>query len=207
MKKSFNNILLILVASVLFNCSNKRSFNDVTELTKYINNTDNGLFKEKTIGVVNYKLKYLPTEYLVHKQLNTNSKSSLIDSLNKEYKNSITFLLSIGPSDDQSFDITKYGVSNYQEFAALIEKMCFRANELIYIQDQSGKEHKPAIVQMENINALEKHRNLMVVFHNDSYFADDFSFVFNDELFSTGINKFLFRSKDINDVPKIILKS
>lgn len=207
MKRSFNNIFLILVASVLFNCSNKRSFNDVTELTKYINNTDNGLFKEKTIGVVNYKLKYLPTEYLVHKQLNANSKSSLIDSLNKEYKNSITFLLSIGPSDDQSFDITKYGVSNYQEFAALIEKMCFRANELIYIQDQSGKEHKPAIVQMENINALEKHRNLMVVFHNESYFADDFSFVFNDELFSTGINKFLFRSKDVNDVPKIILKS
>ena len=203
----FLNILLILISTALFNCTNNKSFNNVNELAKYINNSENGLFKEKTIGVINYKLKYLPTEYLVYKQLSANSKKSVIDSLNMEYKNSITFLLSIGPSDDQSFDITQYGVSNYQEFSVLIEKMCFRADQLIYIQDKSGKEHKPAIVQMENINALEKHRNLMVVFHNESYFSNDFSFVFNDELFSTGINKFLFRSKDINDVPKIILKS
>ncbi|MBA3683615.1 MAG: hypothetical protein H0W73_21000 [Bacteroidetes bacterium] len=207
MKRSLNIIFLILSVTVLINCSDKRSISDLGQLTKYINNADNGLVKEKTIGVITYKLKYLPTEYLVHKQLDAGSNKTIIDSLSKDYKNSITFLFSIGPSDDKSFDITQYGVTNYGEFANLIEKMCFRANELIYIQDQSGKEHKPAIVQMENINALEKHRNLMVVFHNEDYFSNDFSFVFNDELFNTGINKFLFKSKDINDVPKIISKS
>lgn len=201
--------ILCLALTVNSSCSRSKTFTTVKELTQYINVADNGLMKEKAVGGIKFKLKYLPTDYLVYSQLELAQSHSkpLIDSLQKRYQNSVTFLLSIGPADDESFDITKYGISNYEEFAKQLEQLCFGAQEWISVKDDQGKEYKPGIVHMENINALEKHRNVMIVFDTTECLKNNFSFIFSDELFHTGINKFYFKASDINGVPKIILNA
>jgi hypothetical protein len=201
--------IFCLAIAVNFSCSRNRTFTGVNELTKYINVPENGLLKEKTVGGIKFKLKYLPTDYLVYSQLDLKQSHMLplIDSLDKRYQNSVTFLLSIGPADDESFDITKYGITNYEEFAKQLEQLCFQAQGWISIKDDNGKEYTPSLVHMENINALEKHRNVLVVFNTKDYLKNNFSFIFSDELFNTGINKFYFKASDINGIPKIILKA
>lgn len=198
-----------LAIAVNSSCSRNRTFTDVNELTKYINVPENGLLKEKTVGGIKFKLKYLPTDYLIYSQLDQKQshRRPLIDSLGKRYENSVTFLLTIGPADDESFDITKYGIANYEEFAKQLEQLCFQAQDWITIRDDSGKEYTPGIVHLENINALEKHRNVVVVFNTRDYLKTNFSFIFSDELFNTGINKFYFKASDINGIPKIILNA
>ncbi|MEO6302755.1 MAG: hypothetical protein ABIP51_06250, partial [Bacteroidia bacterium] len=69
------------------------------------------------------------------------------------------------------------------------------------------KEYKPSIVRMENLNALERSRNFIVVFSSESNSPNDLRkndmlFVYNDELFNTGVNNFIFKAEQINSIPK-----
>lgn len=192
----------------LFSCSEKKEFSKLEELTKYINSKESGLLNEKVVGGIRYKIKYLPTDYLIYKQIDQQQvpRNYAIDSLYSAFGNSITFLFSIGPESDNGTNITNYGVGNYEEFSERLKQLCFDSQEWIYLQSSSGKEYKPSLVHLENINSLEKHRNLIVVFEKDKFVTDDFSFVFHDEIFQTGINKFYFKSNDIKRIPKIKLE-
>ncbi len=201
--------LFCLACVANYSCNRTNTFASFEQLTKYISIPENGLAKEKTVGDITFKLKYLPPDYLIYNQLDLTQtvNRQMIDSLGKRYKSSVTFLLSIGPDERGNFDITKYGINNYEQFAKQLEQLCFSTRDWIIIRDDKGNEFKPSIVHMENINALEKYRNVIVVFDTGNYLADNFSFIFSDELFNTGINKFYFKASDINGIPKIILKT
>lgn len=172
----------------------------------YLSDPKNGLIKEKSIAGITYRIKYLPTEYLAYNaSRNMICSANTRDSLIKSYDNSLTFLVNIGPAKEEDFDITRVGVSNYEEFAQRIEEMAFNAQEWMFLKS-GDKEYKPLIVRMENINAQDNSRNFMVVFSATSgtnqLRKNDLCFSYQDELFNTGTNKFIFKSKDISALPE-----
>ncbi len=143
---------------------------------------------------------------LVNEQKNITQTQK--DSIIKSFNNSVTFILNIGPAEGENFDITQLGVANYQEFAQRIEQMAFKANEWINLK-VGDTEHKPSIVRLENINALEHSRNFIVVFSSEKNSEKDLRkkdmcFIYNDEMFNTGVNKFVFNSSDINNIPQFV---
>jgi hypothetical protein len=108
----------------------------------------------------------------------------------------------------EDFDITRVGVANYQEFAERIEEMAFNAGDWIKLS-AGNKEYRPSIVRLENINSPERSRNFIVVFEklpggNNVLSQQDLSLVYEDEMFNAGTNKFVFKAKDINNLPGFI---
>jgi len=202
-------IALILVVNIFATCKPSK-ITDAKEFMIYLSDNKNGLVKDKKIGGIKYKLKYLPEEYLAYNSINAqnNFNPKQKDSIIKLFNNSVTFVLNIGPADGENFDITQLGVNNYEEFAQRIEQMAFNATDWINLIVEETK-YKPSIVRMENINALERSRNFIVVFSSEKNSdkdlrKKDMCFIYDDELFNTGTNKFIFDAKDINNIPQFI---
>lgn len=175
----------------------------------YLADPDHGLVKECTVAGIRYRVKYLPTDYLAFNQTDKSARipAGIKDSLRRDFENSLTFLLNISPSEAESPDITRLGVSNYQQFAARLEEMVFHAQEWLSLNAE-GEVLQPAITRMENINAMEKSRNFIVVFSSEAggdkdLRKKDLCLTYRDELFDTGTNKFLFKKTDLQALPAL----
>lgn len=202
--------ILIILGWQLLCCSN--SISDYEEYMRYVSDEDNGLVKHKAIAGIQMSVKYLPVDYSVYRELkeldekpNEKQKKKLRDS----YKNSALFMLTLGPDTNETFDITKVGVSNYGEFAERMEIMNFNMASFIQLE-VNKKIYTPQLAQMENTYGLEKKRNILVVFstpentENQFMTKQDVKFIFNDGLFNTGVNKFLFQHQDFENLPKFV---
>lgn len=204
-KNSFKVFIAILIC-LIFSCRNSEL--EYKEYLKYLADKDNGLVKEASAGGVKVKVKYLPTDYLIYKAAhNSDSVASKaqIENLHKEYENSLTFILTLGPADGESFSITRVGINSYEEFAQRIETMSFNMKEYISLV-VGDKEYKPDLIQLESINSLEQSKNIIVVFNTVdkagvNIMQDDLVFIYNDELFLTGVNKFKFKKSDLVHIP------
>lgn len=191
---------------VLFIVSCNSSIDNFPDYMKYLADKENGLVKEKSTNGVSIKIKYLPLDYLAHKEYKKENGIS-IDSIKKSYENSLTFMMTIGPDKEKNFDITKVGVSSYEEFALRIEQMNFWMKDYVTLT-VGGKEISADMAQMESTYGLEKDRKIVFVFQNKdeqghSLLTDDLTFTYKDEIFFTGINKFKFNIKDINSIPEL----
>lgn len=205
--KFFPCNIIIICLSLLFACK-PAEIKDSKAYVKYLSEKDNGLVYEKAISGIKYKVKYLPAEYLAYNTLSgiDDISETSKDSVIQAYATSLTFLLNIGPDDKEDFDITKVGISSYEEFASRIETMAFETQEFIKLE-ANGKTYTPSIVRMENLNALERSRNFVVVFScekdpGNELRSSDLCFCYDDEMFNTGVNKFVFKSADLTRIPK-----
>lgn len=207
------NKLLILPVVLFFlfsSCSN--SISDFKAYMSFISDVENGLLKNKNIAGLSYQVKYLPIEYLVYNDLhkNTNFENSLSkEQLLKSYKNTVSFVLTIGPDEDEKFDVTMLGVKNYDEYSQRMETLNFSMKEFIQLK-VGEKIMTPEIVQMENTYGLEKKRNFLISFKADNNLENKFmkendvKLVYSDEIFNTGINLFSYKKLDMNNLPNLI---
>jgi len=115
-------------------------------------------------------------------------------------------MMVIGPDKDESFDITRVGVSDYQEFAQRLEEMNFNMKQYIQLK-VADKIYWPELAQMESTYGLEQSRKMLFVFKavdesGNRILTEDAQFVYTDELFNTGINKFKFKIADVEALPE-----
>jgi len=203
-------ILLIVVTIAIGGC--KKSINNFSDYMKYMSEEENGLVKKKSVGGIQMMVKYLPNDYLVYNELKNDQilTAGKIDSVRKTYANSITFMMVIGPSKDESFDITRVGVADYEEFAQRLEQMNFSMGQFVNLKIGETT-YIPELAQMESTYGLEQNRKILFVFNavNDAgnkILMDDVQFVYVDELFNIGINKFKFSKEDLTDLPAFKFK-
>mgnify|MGYP003626904035 CR=1 FL=1 len=207
--KEVNKFIYIafLFLAIMFSSCN-HSIDDFNTYMEYLAEKDNGLVKEKSIGGIQLKVKYLPNDYLVYNDIKQNKQKTkgLVDSVKLTYANSITFMMVIGPDKNESFDITRVGVDNYEEFAQRIEEINFNMMQYVKLQ-VNNEEYSPELYQMESTYGLEQSRKFLFVFKakdekSNTILKDDFQFVYADEMFNTGINKFQFKHSDVNAIPQ-----
>jgi hypothetical protein len=206
-----NNLKLIqLLVLLLLLSACRKSVLDHKEYMKFMADKNNGLVKEASAGGVKVKVKHLPLDYLVYNAVKSNDtmvSEEQVADIKKSYESSITFMLTLGPDDNESFHITRVGISSYEEFAERIETMSFHMKDYITLKI-GDKEYKPDLTQMESINSPERSKSIIVVFKSvdeagKSIVTDDLVFIYNDELFFTGINKFKFLRSDLVDLPEL----
>ncbi len=196
----------------IFGCQeNKVTIEDFAEYCAWVVNTENGLVKTKSISGIHLSVKYLPPEYLAYQELKDEENVTASD---KErtlglYKNNETFLLTIAPDEQERLgaDIMQTGIRNYQEFSERASKMNFGMNEYV-ILITGDREFKPVLSNMENVYGLSNHRNISFVFapeDENTIFknTEKLDFVFNDEIFHTGISHFVFHRNSIEKIPRL----
>ncbi|PCJ89985.1 MAG: hypothetical protein COA57_00085 [Flavobacteriales bacterium] len=207
--KAHIKILAAIWLITLLACNEKLS--SEKEMYQWFNEPENGLMKTKAVNGIKLTVKYLPVEYLAYKELNgmDGYDKTVRDSIMDTYDSSYTFLLTIGPDEEsgEDFDIQRLDITNYSEYKDRVMSMNFHIGDCLILRTEHG-EFKPVLSAMENVYGLSKHRNIYIVFspsHEKSELLDvqTFDLIFNDELFETGINHFVFQKTDFEAVPKI----
>lgn len=174
---------------------------------KWLNEPENGLVKERKVNALIFRVKYLPTEYLVHRELRTAEQAysqAQIDSIYREYENGMHFLFSILPSEEGLIqDIVKLGITNYQEYKERVNVMNFGMQELMEM-NADGVEINPVIVRMENVYGISAKRDWNVLFVSDAIgAANTYDLRFEDDIFYSGMHHFVFEAKNLEGLPKI----
>lgn len=210
MKIPFYKYYLTLIAFLILLTGCQTDINSYGEYVIYLNNSENGLRQNRSINGLDISIKYLPLDYLVLNELrheDNNINNNKITELKAAYEHSTTFLMTLGPSKTEEFDVTKIGVSNYQEFTNRILSMTYGLKEQITLELGNVK-HKPALAQLEELFGLQNKRNILLVFNltkseQNELSTNDFSISYKDEIFNTGNSQFLFKSNDLKKLPKV----
>lgn len=203
-----NKYLVILLFFALNSCTpDKLEYGDYVQ---YLLDEENGLIQTKSFGGLKISVKYLPVDYQVYNELkagNENVSKEVVDSLKNTYKNSFSFLMTLAPAEGESFDVTKVGVTNYEEFSQRITDMSFNMGGMIKLI--SGEEEiYPEIAQAERLYGLRNSVDILLVFNADNTKINNESveLMYSDEIFNTGISKYKFKLKDINSIPELAIK-
>lgn len=205
---NYKNLLLIFVLvgaflSLKYSLSST-SISNITQYNKWLNNNHNGCLAAHTIGGVSINVKYQPPSYLILKDINNRpyqDRTKAIDSMLDIQKKSLTFLMTIGPANDNKPSIMNEGVENYSQYVKRVLTTNFFMDSYIslYIDDVA---YKPAMVLVENVYELSNQRNFLIVFVPDGKTSlpvgKDYVLVYNDPVFNMGKVQFDFQGTDLS---------
>jgi hypothetical protein len=195
-------------------CGN-RTFNTEQEYYAWINKAENGLVKERYVNHTHFKVNLLPSDLLLLRALKTlpSAEQADLDSISRDLQHSTTFVITIGPDQREQEgrrDIVFSGVASYEEYRDKLMRLNFEMEEMILLK-VGNEQLKPALTNFENVYGLTDHRkvNLVFVAKNEEQGKQirqgDLELLFDDRIFNTGINRFVFRRADIEEVPNINL--
>ena len=206
-------LLYLLFLLFFFSSCEKERRLPVKSYLKWVNEPENGLVKTKYVNGLELKIKYLSPEYLAWRELSDKPGNSVMekDSLLHRYRQSLSFLLSIGPDERKKSgsDIMMQDISNYKEYTERSLTMNFDMEQ--YIRLKAGKsEYRPVLSALENTYGLSSGRNILLVFTplatGDQTFkqSGELDFIYADELFGLGTNHFVFTKKELSSIPELI---
>lgn len=186
------------------------------DYVKYINNEDNGLVVKKYANHLEVALKYLPADYLVHRELenDTSFTSKQRDSILESYSHNLTFVLSINPDEreGESFieDVLFYDLKTKEAYTQRMMYFNFDIKHDIELSCDSTSQYTPVITNMENNYGLSKGRNITIVFtplksKEEFKNSKTITVKWNDEVFETGLNYFKFNAEDLFSTPSLKL--
>lgn len=197
---------------LLFACGSSGKVNSEESYVKWLNDEKNGLIKTKYIGELKLTVKYLPPDYVVYREMKSGNRKYSKQEKEKmlaEAKNTRTFILTIAPDKRRkgTGDIMFYNVKGEEDYTFRAEALNYNMDKYVYI-GTGITNHAPKLHVLENTYGLTEYRDVYLVFADDDEKKDllkakALDFVFNDEIFGTGISHFNFSGKDFNSVPLI----
>lgn len=204
-------ILIAWVILLINGC--KEDVKTAEEYLKWMNQPESGLVIEKKIADKKITVKYLTPEYLTYNELKDKETYSekTKDSIFNWYSSSRTFLMTIRPADENGESVQMEGITSMSEYTERTKTLNFDMGEYLRLITEKA-EFIPVLTSMENTYDLQKYRNIYVVYSEKDSAEDLFSskkidFVFNDELFSTGISHFVFDKEKIDIKNNLIFLS
>ncbi len=193
----------------IFSCSAPQIKTE-PEYLAYLNKEESGLVKIRKVNGLELKVKYLPEDYLINRELKNikNAGNRQRDSLAALYKGSLSFCLSMGPDAEKgnTNDIMLQGLRTYQEYTQRSQAMNFEMEQYVSIHC-GDREYRPVLSALQNTYGLGQQRDILLVFvpkdKNDKQLekAAELDLVYADELFGLGTLHFVFAQEDIKRIP------
>ena len=189
-------------------CKDSKKMN-AHQYMAWFKDPDNGLTKEKIVNGYRLKIRYIPAEYLIYKELMGNQKANK-DSIAAYYKSNISLVLSISPVsiDPKEGDrnIMYDGLEKFEEYKKRVFDLNFNMEQLVELQLDENTTLAPSIYNVENTYGLSRELNFNLVFSPNTAVKDfkkyeKIDIVLNDYIFETGINHFVFEKKELDQLP------
>lgn len=204
--------LFFFVSIAVTSCKFRpRELETYKEYKTWMVDPENGLSKTKYVNGLKLTVKYLPTDYLVYQDLQGNSDINIVDSLRSRYSQSHTFLLNIAPDArdkdmPQGASVMTRDIKDMEDYKLRSLIMNFDMQHYVSIKN-GDLEFVPVLAEMENTYDLTKDRTIYLVFsdkaNGDLLKGETLDFIFEDEIFATGLNHFKFDAEDIREVPAL----
>lgn len=177
----------------------------------WIASEERGFIKSKTINNLQLTARYLPPDYLAFREYSSVSDTVSYDSVLSSYKCGTAFQITLqaDKSDRAYGNIMAYNVASQEEFMARTRFLSFGIEEFIYLKHKD-QTLRPVLSQFEGYDELGNKLNFQVVFILPEYGCgnvkpelDDMQLTFEDPLWDTGTNYFLFRRSVFADIPRL----
>lgn len=208
MKHCISTLILFSILSLLACNQQKQECVDEEFFLQMLNDAKYGLVSQKQVGKLIIKMKYLPTDYMVSREISGGESNT--DSIYDIYKSSLYFFLTYSYDDTEGSgaDISLVGLSNYQEFTERVYYFNFSLNEEITLQIEEEKLSATACI-LESTQGLDKDIRFLVMFSplkNTGQlinYKGDLDVVLHDIVYQSGIHHFRFTRKSIDDFPRL----
>jgi hypothetical protein len=217
--KEMNKIANILLLSLLLaGCSqlpekhkgidhtslpNKETQLELPVFVKWVENEENELVKNKTISEINYQVAFLPCDYLAYTELkNEDYTPQQFEQTKKNYEGMSYFKLRIEVKEHTG-ELLKYALSSARQYNERISYMAFRMQQDLFLVQ--GKDTLyPGLYHFERAYDLAPFADVMLAFDNAKFHPEnEFTIVYNDRLFNKGYIKYIYRQKQLIDLPII----
>jgi len=199
--------LIFTTGLVLWSCNREKQLLTANDYLAWMDDEANGLVRAHHVNGMEVRVKYLPAEYLVHRELGVSSTRQQRDSLLKLYESSLSFLMTLGPdaAKGERGDVMQRGLQKYSEYAERVHTMNFDLEQLVRVEG-NGISVRPVLSAMENTYGLQESRSIIFAFalepaQRTQLLSGDIDFIYEDELFELGILHFAFNQKDLQQLP------
>lgn len=198
--------LLLIVASLTFLFQSCNRTATEQELTDYIKNPENGVFIEKEVGTVNYKVYYRPSDLLVSQELRAyeSKTDSLIDHYKRIYHKNLYFMVSISQNNQE---VLNNVAGNRQQFGSMVNQLAFGMDQKVTLIS-SGKDTLHLLDYVyPRTYGVGKSTDMLFAFENKKINqAEWLQLIIEDFGLQTGDVRFKFLTKDIRKIPNLIFE-
>lgn len=203
-------IYIILCALVVQSCGQSMTEN---EYKAWFSDPENGFVKEKVVNDLRFGVQLRPVELMMLTELKQGEDilADQVDSLKASYGNSLYFLMEVSFEDAgkrRGADVVQSTVKSYNEFVEQVNRLSFELDDNVILV--SGNDTiRPSLYHYERGYELGKKQSFLFAFpFNNEKTHEQVSFIYNDEVFKTGVNTFRFSTgKEIPEFPIVIKRS
>lgn len=164
-------------------------------------NESNGYVKSQQVDNLEYRIQYKPFQLMALPEFEADKSytEKEVDEVFSAYgENSYYFLLEIGPNKEGS----QHAVfSNMEEYNLAMDQLAFKMGSMCRLVIDEH-EYLPVIHHLEKEYEITQKYRVIVGFQPEET-TEEFTFIFNDEIFNGGKVKFHFTPKT---PPKLPLK-
>lgn len=199
MKKIIAGVLILAVAIFVFGFSEKEL--NAEDYVKYVESDNNALMNTKEIDDLSFKLQYCPTEYLLLMEYKTdNISNALVENRKKENDSLLYFKLRISAKGTN--DVMNHNVGSTEDYYSRIQYLSYGLEENIALLNGNDTIF-PALFHFERTYGIAPFADFIMAFHTKIKESDDFQVLIDDKAFDSGILKFTYNNKDIQNIPKL----
>ncbi len=175
-----------------------------SELVDWVQDVNNGLKQEKTIGEISFSLQYKPYSYIISMEERSDSISaSIVGSKTKELEGMEYYDFKI-KLNNGSGEVLKYNLSSVEEYAKRVEYFSFQMNKDLWLVEGSDSIPCSLFHFERGYDAAPYSTFLLGFAHNKKPKTDnEISFVFQDRIFQKGIIKFSLNRSKLENIPKL----
>lgn len=192
-------LYILVLAFLLTACGKERL--QYSEYLKWVGDKRHGLVQEREANNMRLRVTYIPQALVQYREYHGDSLTShQMDSLLNIQSQGNAFTLSFTPlvkgADPMMADIKDY--ASYKE---RFMSMNFGVENMVELH-VAGERLSPSLVNTENTFGLSKELTVNVAFSGGKE-NEDLDFVYDDQVFGTGISHFIIKNKDIKNIPEL----
>lgn len=205
--RGYNLIILLCISFVTFLSVTGCNFNstlDESSYIKWVENEDNGLRKEKTIGDIEYILQYKPYSYIALYELkNTITTSDAVNKRIEELSGMSYFNLRM--KHTKGGDIVKYNTTTPEEFFARSSYFSFDMQYDIFMVANNDTLPCALFHEVKNYG-IAPFVDFVIGFEDNSEETIyDKELIIQDRVFDNGLIKFQLTANSLKDIPSLKL--
>ena len=194
--------LTLLITGFCISSCSVSEFDSAEKLNEYVASPDHNLSQKAEVSGYHIMVTYRPTDLLVDQEIgNEPYNPSSVESLRRKYSNYYYFILSLSKDGKEALHQVEGGMEQYSE---LVQTLSFRMNEYVTLTTSAQDTIPVGDFMLNRTYGLSRSTDLLFVFNKEKAKEKDWvQFNLNEFGLGVGSQRFRFKTKDLEDVPKI----
>ena len=193
---------LAIVFICLFFAACSSQFNSAEDLQSYISKEKNGLIQSKEIGNMAIKVAHRPTDLLVNQELsNQDYTQEEVTKLREKYNQYAYFTLSLSAGGQE---VEAYNVNGQGDFGSRVQQLAFGMSDKVELHTNARDTITVADYVYQRTFGIGNSSDMLFAFKREELKSSNWiQFQLDDFGLGIGTNRFRFKTKDIENAPKL----